>query len=120
MSARWSRRDFSAGSVEIAQRLIGSTLVRILDDGTRLSGVIVETEAYLGVEDAAAHSFGGRRTARNEAMYAVGGTSYVYFTYGMHHCVNVVCGGIDEPVARPSSTRITVLPVTSNGGRPPR
>ena len=96
---RWSRRDFGAGSVEIAQRLIGSTLVRILDDGERLSGMIVETEAYLGVEDAAAHSFGGRRTARNEAMYAVGGTAYVYFTYGMHHCVNVVCGGIDEPVA---------------------
>lgn len=99
MSVRWSRRDFNAGSVEIAKRLIGSTLVRILDDGERLSGMIVETEAYLGVEDAAAHSFGGRRTARNEAMYAVGGTSYVYFTYGMHHCVNVVCGGIDEPVA---------------------
>ena len=99
MSARWSRRDFRAGSVEIAQRLIGSTLVRILEDGMRLSGMIVETEAYLGVEDAAAHSFGGRRTARNEAMYSIGGTAYVYFTYGMHHCVNVVCGGIDEPVA---------------------
>lgn len=96
---RWRRSDFRAGSAELAPRLIGCTLVRILDDGTRLAGIIVETEAYLGVEDAAAHSFGGRRTARNEAMYARPGTAYVYFTYGMHHCVNVVCGEVDEPVA---------------------
>lgn len=96
---RWTRDDYSAGSVEIAQKLIGSTLVRILGDGTRLAGMIVETEAYLGVQDAAAHTFAGRRTARNEAMYARGGTAYVYFTYGMHHCMNVVCGERDEPVA---------------------
>lgn len=96
---RWVRKDFSAGSAEIAQKLIGSRLVRQLDDATRLAGVIVETEAYLGVEDAAAHSFAGRRTARTEAMYAKPGTAYVYFTYGMHHCMNVVCGRIDEPVA---------------------
>ncbi len=96
---RLARSSFTADPVTLAQRLIGMTLVRILDDGARLAGVIVETEAYLGVEDKAAHSFGARRTPRNEAMYARAGTAYVYFTYGMHHCVNVVCGRVNEPVA---------------------
>jgi DNA-3-methyladenine glycosylase len=85
--------------VTLAKVLLGQRLVRVLDDGTRLAGTIVETEAYLGVEDAAAHAFGGRRTARNEAMYARPGTAYVYFTYGMHYCMNVVCGTEEEPVA---------------------
>jgi DNA-3-methyladenine glycosylase len=73
--------------------------VRTLEDGTRLSGTIIETEAYLGVKDKAAHTFGGRRTPRNESMYAVGGTAYVYFTYGMHYCMNVVAGEAGNPVA---------------------
>lgn len=93
-------RSFLAVDPEtLARRLLGQRLVRTLDDGTRLAGIIVETEAYLGVKDRAAHSFGARRTPRNESMYARAGTAYVYFTYGMHHCVNVVCGRRDEPVA---------------------
>lgn len=75
-----------------ADRLIGTTLVRTLPDGMRISGIIVETEAYCGVEDRAAHTFGGRRTPRNDSMYRRAGTAYVYFTYGMHFCMNVVCG----------------------------
>jgi DNA-3-methyladenine glycosylase len=84
--------------VTVARRLLGQRLVRVLD-GQRLAGIIVETEAYLGDEDRAAHTFGGRRTARNESMYLPGGHAYVYFTYGMHHCLNVVCGAADEGVA---------------------
>ena len=93
------RSFYATGSISLAQRLIGQKLVHVLDDGIRLAGIIVETEAYLGVKDRAAHSFGGRRTDRNEAMYAQAGTSYVYFTYGMHFCMNVVCGKVGEPVA---------------------
>lgn len=97
--SRLKRGWFARGAAAIARDLLGRHLVRRLNDGTRLSGMIVETEAYLGVRDRASHAFGGRRTDRNEAMYAPGGTAYVYFTYGMHHCFNVVCGDADEPVA---------------------
>lgn len=93
------RRFFSTDPATLARALLGQRLVRVLDDGTRLAGLIVETEAYLGPRDRAAHSFGGRRTPRNEAMYGRGGTAYVYFTYGMHYCFNVVAGDEGEPVA---------------------
>ena len=96
---RLGREFYASGSISLAQRLIGRKLVRVLDDGTRLAGIIVETEAYLGVKDRAAHSFGGRRTDRNEVMYGQAGTAYVYFVYGMHFCMNVVCGKVGEPVA---------------------
>lgn len=96
---RLQRGFFAASPHILARRLLGQRLVRTREDGTRLSGTIVEVEAYLGVEDRAAHSFGGRRTARTEPMYGPPGTAYVYFTYGMHHCFNIVCGRVDEPVA---------------------
>jgi len=82
----------------VATRLLGQRLVRVLG-GRRLAGFIVEVEAYLGAADRAAHTYGGRRSARNEAMYLPGGHAYVYFTYGMHYCLNVVCGRQDEGVA---------------------
>ena len=68
-------------------------LVRRLDDGTELRGRIVETEAYLGPEDEAAHSRGGRQTPRNRGMFMKPGTLYVYLIYGMYFCMNVSSRG---------------------------
>src|SRR5687767_14376260 len=90
--------DMQADPITVARRLLGQRLVRVLD-GTRLAGIIVEVEAYLGAADRAAHTYGGLRTARNESMYLAGGHAYVYFTYGAHFCLNVVCGRRDEGVA---------------------
>jgi DNA-3-methyladenine glycosylase len=73
----------------VARALLGKVLVREVD-GKRLWGRLVEVEAYLGPDDLAAHSSGGRRSARNEVMYGPAGHAYVYFTYGMHHCLNFV------------------------------
>jgi DNA-3-methyladenine glycosylase len=85
--------------VTLARALLGQVLVRKFPEGEVLTGRIVETEAYLGIADRAAHSFGGRRTARNESMWRDAGRLYVYFTYGMHWCVNVVADREGVPTA---------------------
>jgi DNA-3-methyladenine glycosylase len=84
--------------VQIAKELIGKILVTNLD-GKLTSGRIVETEAYVAITDKASHSFGGRRTQRNEHMYASASTSYVYICYGMHHLFNVVTHKKEVPDA---------------------
>jgi len=94
-----SRSHFVHYAADLAARLLGCTLTRTLPIGQRLSGIITETEAYPGPEDLASHAAGGRRTARNESMWAQPGTAYVYFTYGMHHCLNVSCYQKDHPAA---------------------
>lgn len=81
-----------------AKALLGKVLVRWSKAGAT-AGRIVEVEAYLGARDKAAHSFGLRRTPRNEAMYGPGGSAYVYFIYGMHYCFNVVTGPPQVPEA---------------------
>jgi len=86
-------------TLKVARELLGKLLVVAADDGKHVSGMIVETEAYLGVTDRAAHSYGGRRTARNEVMYGGGGHAYVYFIYGMYFQFNVVTGPADHPQA---------------------
>ncbi len=84
-------------SIIVAKDLLGKVLVR--KKGKRVySGIIVETEAYTGRDDPAAHSFGGK-TKRNEVMFDEGGACYVYFTYGNHFCVNVVTEVKDTPHA---------------------
>ncbi len=95
---RLSRAFFRREPVAVARGLLGHRLVSRIG-GARTSGIIVETEAYLGIPDKGAHTYGGRRTPRNETMWGDGGHAYVYFVYGMHHCVNVVAGRRDNPVA---------------------
>jgi len=80
----------------IARELMGKILVSHLD-GILTSGRIVECEAYAGVGDKAAHSFGGRRTSRTETMYSPGGVAYVYLCYGIHHLFNIVTNVKDVP-----------------------
>lgn len=96
---RLTRRFYRRDPVTVARALIGQVLVRQLDDGSRLAGRIVEVEAYLGTRDRAAHAYDGHHTARNHSMYLDGGTAYVYFTYGMHFCCNIVTQAVDTPTA---------------------
>jgi DNA-3-methyladenine glycosylase len=91
------RKFYYQPTLELATALLGCLLVKETPEGTT-SGIIVETEAYLGTTDRAAHSFGGRRTKRTEIMYGKPGIAY---TYSMHtHCLfNVVSGEIGQPHA---------------------
>lgn len=75
--------------LQIARDLLGKIIVTKFD-GLFTAARIVETEAYIGLTDRASHSYNGKRTARNEYMYAAAGTTYVYICYGMHHLFNVV------------------------------
>lgn len=90
---------YQRNTKKVAHELLGHRLVRIVD-GRRISGIITETEAYMGIKDKACHSYGGRRTDRVEPMYLEGGFSYVYLIYGLYHCLNVVtqAQGVPEAV----------------------
>ncbi|MGD1995608.1 MAG: DNA-3-methyladenine glycosylase [Anaerolineae bacterium] len=85
---RLQRDFFARDTLDVARDLLGRALVRLVE-GERLSGRIVEVEAYLGEEDQASHARCGR-TGRNAAMYGPPGHAYVYLIYGVHHCLNVV------------------------------
>jgi DNA-3-methyladenine glycosylase len=101
VSRRKLPREFYTrpGVLTVARQLLGRLLVVPARDGSRVSGIIVETEAYRAPHDRASHAFGGRRTGRSETMYRVGGTAYVYFVYGMYHQFNVVSNARDVPHA---------------------
>src|SRR5687767_3410687 len=83
----------------VARNLLGKLLLVPAPDGQRVSGMIVETEAYRGPLDRASHAYGGRRTKRTETMYGLGGTVYIFFVYGMYNQFNVVTNVEDVPHA---------------------
>ncbi len=91
MPGRLTRAFFAGPCLEVARELLGCRLVHQLEAGTRLSGRIVEVEAYLGDgSDPGSHSHNGR-TARNASMFGAPGVFYVYRSMGIHVCANVVC-----------------------------
>ena len=92
-------REFYARPVlSVAKACIGKLLVHRTQQGL-VAGRIVETEAYRGPEDRAAHSYGGRRTARTEVMFGPPGYAYVFFVYGMHYQFNLVTSKDGAPHA---------------------
>ena len=83
------REFYSRDTLTVAKELLGKVLVHNVD-GYVLKGKIVETEAYLGLADKAAHTYGGKITKRVETMYGKPGHAYVYFIYGKYFCLNTV------------------------------
>ncbi len=114
MKGKLRRSFYLQDTITVARSLLGCVLWRRLDDEL-LGARLVEVEAYLGANDPASHARRGLRSPRNESMYLDGGHAYVYFTYGMHWCVNVVTQEADtaeavllraaEPVAGIESMR---------------
>lgn len=87
------RPFYQRDTITVSKDLLGKIIVHESSQGAT-SGRIVETEAYRGPEDQAAHSSGGRRTARNEVMFGQKGRAYVYFIYGLYYCFNVTAGNV--------------------------
>jgi DNA-3-methyladenine glycosylase len=84
-------------TLRIARDLLGKTLVVPDENGERIAGMIVETEAYLGEKDKAAHAYKNRRTKRTEILYGPGGFAYIFLIYGIYNQLNFSVGEIDVP-----------------------
>lgn len=97
MSRILDREFYAQDAPAVARALLGATLVRQLD-GARLSGTIVEIEAYSTPHDLASHGY-AKRTARNLPMWNAPGHAYVYLIYGMYWLLNIVCEPVDHPAA---------------------
>lgn len=108
-ASRLPRSFYARPSIEVAPDLLGLHLVHAVGRTLRV-GRIVETEAYMGPDDLAAHSAGGRRTARTEVMFGPPGHAYVYFIYGFWNCLNVVT----SPPGVPHAVLLRALEPLSN------
>lgn len=93
-----SKEIYQTDGITLAKRLLGCRLVHETPEG-RVGGIIVETEAYMGLEDDAAHSYRGKPDGRVNVQYGPGGFSYIYLIYGMHSCMNVVANAPGVPEA---------------------
>ena len=89
---------FKRDTVEVAKNLLGKKIIRNIS-GNFFCAKIVETEAYIGLEDRACHSYGGNITKRNEILYKEGGTIYVYLIYGKYNLLNIVTKNENDPEA---------------------
>lgn len=114
MSLKLPREVYQTDGITLAKRLLGCRLLHKTPEGV-CGGVIVETEAYMGLEDDAAHSYRGRPDGRVNIQYGPGGFAYIYLIYGIHSCMNVVANreGIPEAVLiralRPEENRELML-----------
>ncbi|XP_022080262.1 probable DNA-3-methyladenine glycosylase isoform X2 [Acanthaster planci] len=116
--ARLPASFFDKPCEDLAKSLLGQRLVHLLGSGERLSGTIVETEAYLGKEDSACHSYKGNRSSRVEAMYMSPGTCYVYLIYGMYDCLNISsCGDGQAVLIRALEPKEGILTMCKYRGR---
>lgn len=93
-----SKSFYLQDGLTLARKLIGKYLVRKLN-GYELKGKIVETEAYMGINDQGSHTYGGKRTERTKILYAEGGLVYVYSIYGIYYCLNIVANQESTPQA---------------------
>ncbi|NOZ78881.1 MAG: DNA-3-methyladenine glycosylase [Acidobacteria bacterium] len=104
MTVRYERYEplprafYQRPTVDVAHDLLGKLVVRRTAEGVTVVR-LTEVEAYLGTGDRACHTFGGRRTPRTEVMWGEAGCAYIYFVYGMYHCLNVVTVGEGAPEA---------------------
>lgn len=96
-TTRLKRKFFTQPALVAAKDLLGKYLARRMADGSVRVGKIVETEAYIGTKDRASHAYGGKRTARNEAEYLIGGHVYIYLVYGMYWQFNISTGKKGSP-----------------------
>lgn len=103
------RSFYTRDTLTVSKELLGKVLVHQTKDYT-VAGRIVETEAYLGPEDKAAHSYGGKVTPRVKIMYNQGGFSYIFTIYGMYHCFNIVT----EKQGKPQAALIRALEPVQN------
>ncbi|VYU04931.1 DNA-3-methyladenine glycosylase [Clostridium tertium] len=92
-------KDFYQGdALSIAKNILGDYLVREID-GKVVRSIIVETESYIGAIDKACHAYNYKKTERTKPLFEEGGIAYVYFIYGLYHCLNIVTNVKDEPEA---------------------